>query len=536
MFDIKIILLGITILFLTACSNQASIEKPVIEEPALNWKISISETRCFPVSEDIFNHPIDYLPLPVAPNESIWPRIQSGLTLEYIDHKSVRQQLNWYKKHPQYFERVQKRAARYFYHIANRLHEENVPYDLILLPIVESAYEPFAYSHGQASGLWQFIPGTGKRFKLEQNWWTDERRDAVESTDAAIKYLKYLHRFFDGDWLLAIAAYNSGEGTVRKAIRKNKKAGKPTDFWHLDLPKETSAYVPKMIALTEIFRNPIKYNIELVDIANQAYFQEVELDAQLDLSQAALLADVSIEEIYYLNSGLNRWATPPSKNYRLKLPINTIDVFKKNLSKLPESQRVTWHRHIIKSGESLSVIAKKYNSNSQLIRDVNKLKNNNIVAGKTLMVPKARKGHGQYLFSETQRLSKRQNTKPKSGTQKIQYYIQPGDSWWKIAQEHKVDIKSLARWNGKSPKDTLKVGGKLVIWAKNKNLANNTIRPQKIRKVNYRVRQGDSLARIADKFNVRIKEIERWNGISSKKYLQPGQGLTVYVDVMETYQ
>ena len=527
----------LSFIVLTGCESlqqkNTNIEEPDVVYP--EWLVFENNNHCYPVDKAVEDSSQTIIDFPLSPDDSLWPRLQSGLTFNYVDKKSVKQQLNWYVKHPDYMERVQKRASRYLYFIMTELHEEDAPFDIAFLPIVESAYEPFAYSHGQASGLWQFIPGTGKRFKLQQNWWFDGRRDAAQSTVAAIKYLKYLHRYFDGDWLLAVAAYNSGEGTVRKAIRKNKKKGKPTDFWHLDLPKETRAYVPKMIALVEIFRNPQKYNINLVSIPNKPYFDEVTLDSQLDLSQAASLANISMEEIYYLNSGLNRWATPPKGKYNLKLPVDSIAQFNTALAELPKSKRVTWHRHTIKSGESLSVIAKNYKSDKQLIKDINKMRSDRIVAGKTLMIPVASANNKAYVKSESQRLSKRQNSKPKSGTRKINYYVQSGDSFWKIAKNHKVSTQSLAKWNNKSPKDTLKIGQKLVIWTSSTTLAKQSGRSPKITKLNYKVRKGDSLAKVASKFNLKIPQIINWNNINPAKYLQPGQALTLFVNVMDTY-
>ena len=411
-----------------------------------------------------------------------------------------------------------------------------------MLPIVESAYEPFSYSHGQASGLWQFIPLTGKRFKLEQNWWVDERRDTVEASIAAVKYLKYLHRFFDGDWLLAIAAYNAGEGTVRRAVRKNRKQGLPTDFWHLDLPTETSAYVPKMIALAELIRNHEKHGMTLIPIDNKPYFSSVELDGQLDLSQAATLADTSLEEIYYLNPGLNRWATPPNSNkkhnkqgYSLKLPIDKIAQFKIELAKLPNDERVTWHRHTIQPGDSVSQLANRYNTLSSVINSVNRIKNNRIVIGKTLMIPSAKKGQKAYRFSQTARLEKKQSRK-KKGLYKIQHFVKRGDSFWSISRHYKVNARALAKWNNKSPKDTLRLGEKLVVWQKNAYASASNARAAKTNKVNYKVRKGDSLYKVADKFNIDVAQIIRWNNINQKRYLQPGEKLTLYVNIMETSQ
>ena len=523
------------IVLISACQHQPAEPVQTIKTQHIteDFQHASGLMHCFPLAEDANNRPIDQLVLPVAPGENIWPRIQAGLAFDYVDHPAVQQQLNWYVKHPEYLSRVQKRAERYLYQIVEVLHEKKVPLDIALLPIVESAYEPFAYSHGQASGLWQFIPMTGDRFHLDRDWWQDERRDVHLSSVAAAKYLSYLHRYFDDDWQLAVAAYNAGEGNVRKAVRKNKKKGLPIDFFSLDLPKETSAYVPKLIALAEIFRHPEKYNIKLEFIANSPYYDEVNLDSQLDLAQAARLMDVPVDEVYYLNASLNRWATPPTKKFALKVPLDKKPILIEALAALPANERVNWHRHTIKSGDSLSSIAAQYKSQVALIKDVNRLKNNSIVMGKTLMVPTASAGSKTYAYSQSQRKNKRKATQPKDYRYRSYHIVKTGDSFWSLSQKYHHDTQVLAKWNAKSPKDTLRVGEKLVIWHKTPQASFS--RQPNMKKLHYKVKKGDSLARVASKFNVRIPQIVDWNPIDPQDYLRPGQKLTLYVDVSETF-
>lgn len=523
------------ILLLAACAGRQSAERDDLTVALPEWLALESDYHCYPVDESQFNNQQHEVHFPLSPDDDIWPRLQAGLMLEYVDHPSVNAQRDWYLKNPQYLQRVQERANRYLFHILEMLHEHDVPYDIALMPIVESAYQAFAYSHGQAAGLWQFIPMSGRRFGLQQNWWKDDRRDVVESTRAAIAYLNYLHGFFDGDWLLAFAAYNAGEGTVRNAIRRNARRGQPTDFWHLDLPRETRAYVPKIIALSDIFRNAAQYDIPLLPISNQPYFTSVRLDSQLDLLQAAELAGISIEELYFLNPGLNRWATPPGEDYALKIPVHNAMDFTANLAALPREQRITWQRHTIRQGESLISIARQYRTDKSWIKQVNSLNSDVIIAGKVLMVPVASANHESYRLSQSQRLDKRQSRKPGANRQRIDHTVQAGDSFWQIARRYDVDINALARWNNKSPRDILRPGEKLVVWARHSQQTfNRQAREEKIARINYRVRNGDSLAKIAGKFNVGIGEIVNWNKINPDKYLQPGQALTLYVNVMNT--
>jgi len=465
-----------------------------------------------------------------APVGDVWARLRSNFSFDLeIDNKAIRQQRNWYAKHPEYFERVARRAERYLYHVANAIEVQDMPAELALLPIVESAYDPFAYSHGRASGMWQFIPGTGKHFGLEQNWWYDGRRDVVKSTEAALKYLNQLHKRFDGDWLLALAAYNSGGGNVNKAVRKNRNRGKPTDFWSLQLPKETEAYVPKMIALAQILKDPQRYGVEFPKIADQPYFATVDVGSQIDLAQAADLAGIKLDELYLLNPGFNQWATSPDGPHQLNVPAKNAESFSLKLAQLPKEKRINWVRHIIKSGDTLSTIAARYRTTSKALRQINDIRGNNIRAGKPLFVPVASMGSEQYVLSATERLNSKQNRTSLSNHVKQTYIAQSGDSFWKIARRYNVNTRDVARWNNLGTTDTLRVGQKLVIWSKVEKTAGNS--RQLIRKVGYKVRTGDSLARIAQKFNIKISDIENWNSINRKKYLQPGQSLKLYVDV-----
>ena len=470
---------------------------------------------------------------------NIWPRIRSQLTFDIPNQKRLVSQRNWYVKHPSYLKRVAKRAEPFLYYIVQELEKNDMPIELAFLPIVESAFDPFAYSHGRASGMWQFVPGTGERFGMKQNWWYDGRRDVVASTEGAIKYLKYLHKFFDGDWMLALAAYNSGEGRVRNAVRKNKRLGKPTDFWSLDLPKETRAYVPKLLALADIVKRPEDFNLSLYSIDNKSVLSQVDIKSQLDLAKAATLAGLSLAELQRLNPGFNRWATDPDGPHRLLLPSHTVEKFELGLSKLSKKDRLAWQRYKIKSGDNLGLIANKFNTRVDLIQQVNNIKGNQIRAGKHLLIPVAAKSLDSYVFSQEQRIAKKQN-RPQKG-RKLVHTVKSGDNLWDIGRKYKVNSKSIAKWNGFAPRDTLKLGQKLVIWQKSdtksnkSNFANsktgNNVENAIMRNITYKVRRGDSFARIADKFNVRISDIERWNNLDRKKYLQPGQRLKLSVDV-----
>lgn len=456
----------------------------------------------------------------------VWQRVSDGLRFHIPDDKRVEAQRNWYLKHPEYMKRVVTRAQPFLYYIVDEIEKRDMPMELVLLPIVESAFDPFAYSHGRAAGMWQFIPGTGKRFGMEQTWWYDGRRDVVASTQGALDYLTYLANMFDGNWLHALAAYNSGEGRVSKAIRANKKAGKPTDFWNLRLPRETRAYVPKLLALADILKNRDTYAYAWPEVENVAVIDIVDIGSQVDLAFAADLAGMSLKELHALNPGFNRWATSPEGPHRLVLPLDKASTFADALAKIDRNDRLNWVRYTVKSGDSLSEIASKYHTTVNVVKQVNELKSNTIRVGQAIMVPVALKALDAYSLSQGERLAATQNTK--RSAHKITHTVKSGDTLWDIARKYKVSTKKLASWNGMAPNDMLKLGKTLVVWQDAPASKNSDAI---IKQLTYTVRNGDSLSRIASKFNVRINDISKWNNINSKRYLQPGQKLKLFVDV-----
>ena len=531
-------------LLATACSlpkNEDSNDQaanPSINNTDNSVQIVASEEIEFPqtASSDEIVHS-EIFPINRQPDD-VWQRLREKFVLPAQNNKRLDQQLSWYAKHPEYMKRVSERAAPYMHYIAETAEAMNIPSEIALLPIVESAFKPFAYSHGRASGIWQFIPATGKRYGLKQNWWYDGRRDVYASTIAAYKLLTNLQKQFKGDWLLALAAYNSGERNVHRAIRKNKRKGKPTDFWSLNLPPETRAYVPKLLALKRIVANPEKYNVQLTKIENAPYFEKVDTISQIDLARIAELSELPLDDIYKLNPAFNRWSTSPTGPHYILLPIAQAALFKEKLSTLPATDRIRWVRHKIRNGETISHIADKYNTSISSIKRVNRLKKNFLRAGRSLTIPVASKSLRSYKLSANQRLKKQQNI-PRKGI-KISHVVRQGDTFWSLSRQHKVGIRSIAKWNGMAPRDTLKPGQKLIIWSKtgltvSHNDPENLYIPKKrniMQRIGYRVRNGDSLARIATKFRVSIRQLLRWNKrLHRKKYLQPGQRVTLYVDV-----
>ncbi|UPQ88572.1 lytic transglycosylase [Vibrio sinaloensis] len=453
--------------------------------------------------------------------QDVWQRIAMQLELPIPEHKSVDYYRTWYLKHPNHLKTVSKRAEPFLYLITEKIEQRGLPLELALLPVVESSFDAFAYSHGSAAGLWQFVPGTGEMYGLKQNFWYDGRRDVAAATDAALDYLTYLNKRFDGNWNHAIAAYNSGGGRVSSAIRKNKKLGKPTDFFSLDLPRETSGYVPKLLALADIVANQQHYGIEIPAIANRQVVELVDPKEQLDLAIAANYAGISVKQLQSLNPAYNQWATAPDGPHQLLLPVDSVTKFNQ-AADANRGKGMKVVRYKVKSGDTLSVLASKYNTTSKVIRRANNLKSNTIRVGQHLMIPTSTKDDQAYTLSATNRLAKTQATA--RGKYKLTHTVASGDSLWSIARANKVSHQSLAKWNGMGPRDTLRVGQKLVIW---KNSSDGAI----IRTVFYNVRSGDTISGIANKFKVKSKDIVKWNDLSKQKYLKPGQKLKLYVDV-----
>lgn len=470
----------------------------------------------------------------ITVDKHLWHRLRGLFALDHsVTDKRVQQQLNWYVKHPSYIDRVVERGGRYLHYIVNEIEARGMPGELALLPIVESAFDPFAYSHGRAAGMWQFIPSTGKYFGLKQSWWHDQRRDVVDSTDAALRYLQRLADRFDDDYTLALAAYNSGGGTVSIAIRKNTRKNLPTDFWSLHLPTETRAYVPKLIALAKIFDNPEAYGIELPIIEDKPYFEIVATESQIDLAQAAKLAGVDIDEIYLLNPSFNRWATSPDGPHRLLVPVANAEQFRAGLAAIDPDKRVAWQNYRVVSGDSLIRIANKFGTTPAVIQQVNNMRGNLIRVDQRLLIPTARGGTGDYVFSQSQRLAKKQAS---GEGQRLEHKVQSGDTFWDIARDNGVSVRQLAAWNGMAPGDPLFPGKNLVIWSKEAKPSSTVVASRgrdkaMVRKVGYSVRKGDSLATIANRFSVNVRDIASWNDLNTARYLQPGQSLVLYVDI-----
>ena len=398
----------------------------------------------------IASRPMDQSPEPVT---DLWQRVRTQLTWQSIHNTQVGKERDRFLRQPTYLPVVARRADLYLYYIVEEVERRGMPMEVALLPLVESTLDPFAVSSERAAGLWQIMPATGRHLGLEQDWWYDGRQDLRDSTRVALDYLESLHRLFDEDWMLALAAYNSGKGRVARARKANREKGLPTDYWSLKLPRETRNYVPRLIALTQIVAYPEAFNVEIPIVANAPAFEIAQTGGQLEMLRAAELAGIALSDLRALNPGQLRWATSPDMPPELLLPMGKSAQFEQGVAQLTPDDRVQWQHYRIERGDSLIRIAKKFDTEVGLLREVNGVRGSMIRAGDTLMIPK-------------------------------------GDAW-------------------------------------SSSLAMASVAKAQMR--GYRVRQGDSLYRIAGKFNVSINDIINWNALDPGQYLQPGQKLTLYV-------
>ncbi|MBB2916477.1 transglycosylase SLT domain-containing protein [Cupriavidus alkaliphilus] len=323
-----------------------------------------------------------------GPSNDIWDRIRRGFAMTDLEGTLVDDRTQWYAQRPEYMERMVGRSSRYLYHIVEELEQRKMPTELALLPFVESAFNPQAQSTAKAAGMWQFIPSTGKSYNLKQNMFRDERRDVLASTDAALDYLARLYDMF-GDWHLALAAYNWGEGAVSRAIARNQARGLPTDYASLPMPNETRYYVPKLQAVKNIIANPAAYGVKLPEIPDHPYFVTVTTSRDIDVNLAAKLADMSVEEFKALNPSFNRPVILGASNPQILLPFDNAERFQYNLNTY-RGGLSSWAAVTVDSRERVESLAARLNVDADTLREINSIpKGMRLKAGSTVMIPRS---------------------------------------------------------------------------------------------------------------------------------------------------
>lgn len=528
------------LLLLSACATFGSPEETA-DVPSDGVEVAASHGDAAPLGADRdINRTAEVTELPLADTAvaqvgglttqqypDLFDRIRAGFQLGDPERHTVDVQAQWFARNPDYLERVFGRSALYLHHIVDEIERRGMPLEIALLPVVESAFEPFAYSGARASGLWQFIPGTGNRFGLEQNWWYDGRRDVLASTRAALDYLQFMHAEFDGDWLLAIAGYNCGEGCVARAVRANRNAGKPIDFWSLRLPSETRAYVPKLLAMKRLVAGPERYGLAFSPIANQPYFARVEAGSQIDLKLAAELAGLSHDELFELNPAFHRFATPPQGPHALLLPIENSDLFRQNVTQLTPDELMRVVHHVVESGDTLTSLATRYNTQPTVLRALNSLQADALPTGLDLRVPSGVTALPEKVARAAARVDNGSASRARNSRRPSVHVVRRGESLWRIARKNNTDVNTLMRLNGMQPGQTLRAGTRIVVnpsAAPNRRTASAA---NSLGSVRYTVRSGDTLSAIARRHGVSVSQLVAWNGISARSTLRPGQKLSI---------
>ncbi|MEQ9462983.1 MAG: LysM peptidoglycan-binding domain-containing protein [Haliea sp.] len=386
-------------------------------------------------------------------SDDLWERLRQGMEWELPDNGQVRIGREYYLGQHGYFETVAERGALYLHHIVEEIERRDMPLELALLPFVESTLDPFALSSQKAMGLWQIMPATGRNLGIESDWWYDGRRDLRESTAAALDYLQYLHDTLDGDWLLAIAAYNSGEGRVGRAVSANRASGRDTDFWSLPLPAETRKHVRRLLALSSLVAEPDAWELSLPPLTNAPAFVPVPTGGQIDLARAAELADVELATLQALNPGHLRWATSPEAD-ELLVPREQAELFQQRVAALSPEERLTWQHYRVQRGDSLLQIAQAFGTRVDVLRQANGIKGSLVREGVILMVPR---DHDPAAAASG-------GASP--GLEARDYKVRRGDSLYRIAGRFKVKVADLIAWNSLSPTGNIHPGQQLTVYVR----------------------------------------------------------------------
>lgn len=408
---------------------------------------------------------------PIDQNDLL-ARIKAGFALPEYQSHHIQSYEQWNTRHATYLADLFKRAEPFLYYIVEEVEKRKLPMEIALLPAVESAFKPRAYSRSRASGLWQFIPSTGRHFKLRQDWWYDGRLDAISATTAALDYLEELNALFDGDWFLTLAAYNAGQGTIAKAIRYNKRKGRGTRYQDLKLKAETERYVPKLFAFRNIISEPERFGVELPFIPNQPHFEIIQLPGQIDLYEFAKRASIDLEVLQHLNAGHKRWASSPDGPHRLLIPLQFAQQSRDVLAQMKLAPSVKYRDHQIQQGDTLSGIARRYGVNVTSLKQTNNLTNSRIRAGRTLLIPIPQKSSAVVQANNQgsdQDGGQGSNTTARSGANSadqgsIVHRVVAGDTLWSIARRYKVQVAQLASWNKLSSNQILSLDQSLLVF------------------------------------------------------------------------
>ena len=439
--------------------------------------------------------------------EDIWSYIKQNneSKTEVILNDQVLSYMNMHLKDLDKFKEYLNDSYYFIYFVINELEDNNLPIELALLPYIESNYDPFSISSSGAVGMWQFMPRTGRLYKLNKSWWSEDRHDPFRSTEAAVDYLKYLYQRFDEDIYLTIAAYNAGPSLLDRRINQNKRKGDQVDFWSLNVPAQTKNYVPKYIALRELILNSDNYGIKMPAIPFEPVVEKIIIPSQVEILALSEYLEIKPELLYKLNAGYTKWASAPKDESIFYIPIEKYYLFQSESNPFNEINEINWISHIVKRGDNLWDLAMKYDTEVKIIKEINYLNNDLLSIDDTLLIPLGKTKSNNFIPYEM-------------------YIVSEGDSLWSISKKYNLEVRDLAKMNSLNENEFLQLGQQLSIG--NKNIHRNM--ESKKRTILYSVKQGDNLYKISELFDVTIKSIEEINNFDEAT-LMPGQIIKIAI-------
>ena len=438
--------------------------------------------------------------------ELVWDHLKKNAkNKNYKINNTTQKYIYEYTKNTYLFEKYLERSEYYIFYVVQELKKKDLPLEFAFIPFIESNYDPFSISASGAVGLWQFMPRTGESLDLNKTWWIEERHDPFKSTKAAISYLDILYKRFNEDMYLTLAAYNAGPSYIDKQIKRNKRKNKPSDYWSIKLSKETQNYIPKFIAINEIIFNNEKYNVTLPEIYMEQVVAKVVIPGQIEILALSDHLNIKPELIYKLNAGYTKWASPPSYESIFYLPIEKAEFFNSNNNEFKKTNDINWLTHEIVNGDNLWSLARKYDTEVSIIKQVNYLQSNLLKPGSNLLIPVSKNDNEYFVPFEM-------------------HIVSEGDSIWSISRKYNISVDDIIEMNNLDPNKFLQLGQQLSIG--NKNIYRNI--DSKKRTILYSVKQGDNLYKIANIFDVNVESILKINELDEFNLI-PGQIIKVSI-------
>ena len=459
-----------------------------------------SDNECISSSEESL---VVFKPLP----SDVWEYMifNSDYEKDFILDQKTLSYINRHIQDLEKFNDYLNKSYYFIYYVIQELEAANLPVELALIPFVESNYDPFSISPSGAVGLWQFMPKTGRIFNLEKSWWSEDRHDPFRSTHAAIGYFKYLFERFDNDIYLALAAYNAGPTYLDRQIKKNYRRGMDTDFWSLSLNSQVTEYIPKYVALREVVFNSEKYNVNLPFVPVESVVQKIEIPGQVEILTLSEYLDIKPELIYKLNAGYTKWASAPKDKSIFYVPIEKTFLLDSPDSPFENVNQINWISHVVVSGDSLWKLAKKYDTEIRIIKEINYIDSDLLSINDTLLIPLSKSKSNNFIPYEM-------------------HIVSEGDTLWDLSKKYNIDIEDLIRMNSLKKDSYLQLGQQLTIG--NKNIHRNI--ESKKRTILYSVKQGDNLYKISDLFDVTVESIKEINDFETSD-LMPGQIIKIAI-------